>query len=50
MVWYGLENENIAVATLKAILEDAGKYKGIGDWRPKHGRFKVTSFEKVHTS
>lgn len=26
-------------------LEKAGKLKGMGDYRPKYGRFKVTSFE-----
>lgn len=31
---------------LKEILEHAGMFKGIGDWRPKFGRFEVTKFEK----
>jgi hypothetical protein len=30
---------------LKQILEEAGKTKGIGDYRPKYGRFEVVSFE-----
>ena len=34
-----------AEETLKALLDTAGKTKGIGTYRPKFGRFKVTSFE-----
>lgn len=33
--------------TLKEILETAGKYKGVGDFRPEYGRFKVTKFKIV---
>jgi len=31
--------------TLKRILEDAGKYYGLGDFRPEYGTFKVQQFE-----
>jgi hypothetical protein len=31
--------------TLKQILIDAGKYYGIGDFRPEYGLFEVVSFE-----
>jgi hypothetical protein len=31
--------------TLKKILEDAGKYYGLGDFRPEFGLFKVEEFE-----
>lgn len=31
--------------TLREILEIGGKTKGIGTYRPKYGRFKVTKFE-----
>jgi len=31
--------------TLKKILEDAGKYYGLGDFRPEFGLFKVEKFE-----
>jgi hypothetical protein len=31
--------------TLKRILEDAGKYYGLGDFRPEFGLFKVEKFE-----
>jgi len=33
--------------TLKKILEDAGKYYGLGDYRPEFGLFKVVKFEKL---
>lgn len=39
-----LDDENIAVPTLKEILERAGATKGIGDYRPRFGRFMVTQF------
>ncbi len=32
--------------TVKIALEDAGLYVGIGDYRPKFGRFRVESFEE----
>ena len=33
--------------TIKDILEMAGKYKGVGDFRPEHGRFQVVKFQVV---
>jgi hypothetical protein len=36
--------ERIKKETLKQILEEAGTTKGIGDYRPKFGRFKVVKF------
>jgi hypothetical protein len=36
--------ERIGKDTLKQILEEAGATKGIGDYRPKFGRFKVERF------
>ena len=37
---------------VKEALEIAGKYVGIGDWRPekkgKYGKFQVTSFQEVN--
>lgn len=33
--------------TLAEILEHAGQFVGIGDYRPKFGRFDVVSFEEV---
>lgn len=29
------------------VLADAGRSVGIGDWRPRYGRFTVTTFEQV---
>ena len=41
-------NEQVAnEAQLKRWLEDAGAYVGIGDWRPRHGRYEVESFKAV---
>ena len=34
-------------AQLKRWLEDAGSYVGIGDWRPRHGRYEVKKFAAV---
>lgn len=42
-----LDDENISVANLKEILEKAGQTKGIGDYRPRFGRFMVTSFQEM---
>lgn len=33
--------------TLQRIIEDAGKYYGLGDFRPEFGLFKVEKFETV---
>ena len=38
-----LANESM----VKQWIENAGIYKGLGDWRPRYGRFRVVSFEKV---
>jgi hypothetical protein len=40
-------DERISGAILKQILEEAGRYFGVGDYRPKFGRFEVINFEKV---
>lgn len=32
---------------VKQVVEYAGMYIGIGDFRPKYGRFDVTKFEKI---
>ena len=34
--------------TVKEILETAGKYKAVGDFRPEYGRFLVKEFKKVN--
>ncbi len=36
--------------TLKKILEDAGKYYGLGDFRPEFGLFEVEEFKDVKAS
>lgn len=40
-------DDTIPFDMVKKILEYAGSYKGIGDYRPKYGRFEVVEFEKV---
>ena len=40
-------DERITPAVLEDILRDAGKFIGIGDYRPKFGRFEVVSFKAV---
>lgn len=42
-----LDDENISVPVAKEILEKAGATKGIGDYRPRFGRFMVTKFEET---
>ena len=39
------DESRIKKETLKQILDEAGQSKGIGDYRPKFGRFQVVSFE-----
>ncbi len=39
------DEKRIRRETLKQILEEAGQTKGIGDYRPKFGRFEVGEFE-----
>ena len=39
-------DEQLPVSTLKQILEYAGAYKGVGDYRPKFGRFQIVKFEE----
>ena len=42
-----LDDENISPNNVKEILEKAGATKGIGDYRPRFGRFMVTSFQEL---
>jgi len=39
------EEDRIPKVTIKEILEEAGKYQGIGDYRSEYGRFKVLIFD-----
>ena len=42
-----LDDTNITPANVKEILEKAGASKGIGDYRPRFGRFTVTEFKET---
>lgn len=42
-----LDDTNISPANVKEILEKAGATKGIGDYRPRFGRFMVTEFKET---
>lgn len=42
-----ITDDFINVTTLKEILESAGKYKAVGDFRPEYGRFEVIEFKKI---
>lgn len=38
-------DERLTPNIVKEILVNAGKFVGIGDWRPRYGRFEVIKFE-----
>jgi hypothetical protein len=40
-------DEILDVLQLKEILIEAGKHKGIGDWRPKFGRFEIVHWKVI---
>lgn len=40
-----LDEEQIPIDVMKQIAEYAGKFVGIGDWRPHFGRFEVVEFK-----
>lgn len=42
-----LLDEQLPAEVVREILEHAGRYVGIGDYRPKFGRFAVTAFREV---
>ena len=42
-----VNDDQIPVEVLKGILEHAGNHEGIGDYRPKYGRFIVTRFVEL---
>jgi hypothetical protein len=42
-----LIDTTIVPATLQEILNDAGRYVGIGDYRPRYGLFEVVKFERA---
>lgn len=39
-------DEQMPVDKLKEILENAGRFRGIGDWRPHFGRFEIVEFKE----
>jgi hypothetical protein len=45
-----LNDEAVPISVINEILEHAGKYVGIGDWRPEkkgmHGKFLISKFKK----
>ena len=41
-----LINDDLPVEVLKSALDDAGREGGIGDYRPRFGRFIVTEFKE----
>jgi hypothetical protein len=42
-------DEQLSTETVQQILDHAGRYVGIGDYRPKFGRFTVAKFGPVAT-
>lgn len=46
-----LRDDRIQPAIVREILESAGKYVGIGDYRPRYGLFEIVKFEPMpHTA
>ncbi len=43
-----LINEELPIEVIKSALDDAGREGGLGDYRPRFGRFIVTSFQEVN--
>ena len=39
-----IDEDKMNITELKQIVENAGKYVGIGDYRPRYGRFEVVKF------
>ena len=44
-----VHDERIDPLKVKQILENAGKYHGIGDYRPRYGLFEITNFDIAKT-
>lgn len=40
-----IDEDRLPIKVLKEVLEFAGKFVGIGDWRPHFGRFEVVEFK-----
>jgi hypothetical protein len=44
-----VHDERIDPLKVEQVLENAGKYHGIGDYRPRYGLFEITSFDIVQS-
>lgn len=42
-----VSDDQVPAGLLQEVLSEAGRAVGIGDYRPRYGRFEVTCFEKV---
>ena len=42
-----IADEMLNATTVREILETAGRFKAVGDYRPEYGRFIVKSFKKI---
>jgi len=42
-----ISDDSISLEVIRAILEEAGKSKCVGDFRPRFGQFRVISAEKI---
>ena len=42
-----ITEDQLPIEVLEEILEYAGRYIGIGDYRPRFGRFRIVEFKKV---
>lgn len=42
-----VDDDVAALSTVRNWFEAAGRVVGIGDWRPRHGRFEVERFEEI---
>jgi len=42
-----LFNDDMPIEVIKSALDDMGRESGIGDYRPRFGRFIVTSFDEI---
>ena len=40
-------DDELEVGMLKQILEAAGKFFGVGSYRPEYGRFEVEEFKTI---
>lgn len=40
-------DERVLPETLKDILEYAGRYYGLGDYRPRYGKFEIVEFTRI---